>query len=185
VTGVPGINHHEPNVDKCRPARSHSDRSPGSISLFPSLFLIFRSGLRPSPTARFARGEGSAFGRLTGALVSLLSGDALTAFGGGLRSAGSRFSGYGCRSTVLDSTPYGPFRSHRLPDLSSWTGGIVTPVISSQAPHHRLHRPVPRRPLHGLLVAGYWGKPPSCSFPRVSARRVEPGGTRCRPQGSR
>jgi len=45
------------------------------------------ASLRPSPTARFARGEGSACGRLIGALVSLLSGDALTAFGGGLRSA--------------------------------------------------------------------------------------------------
>jgi len=25
-------------------------------------------------------------------------------------------------------------------------------VISSQAPYHRLHRPAPREPLHGLLV---------------------------------
>ena len=45
------------------------------------------------PTARFARGEGSACGGLTGALVSLRSGDALTAFGGGFRSAGRRFPG--------------------------------------------------------------------------------------------
>jgi len=68
VTGVPGINHHEPNVDKCRPARSHSDRSPGSISLFPSLFLIFRSGLRPRPLLAYARFEGSACGGLMGVL---------------------------------------------------------------------------------------------------------------------
>jgi hypothetical protein len=33
---------------------------------------------------------------------------------------------------------------HRLPDLSSWEGGIVTPMISSQASHHQLHRPAPR-----------------------------------------
>ena len=68
MTGVPGINHHEPNVDKCRPARSHSDRSPGSISLFPSLFLIFRSGLRPRPLLAYARFEGSACGGLMGVL---------------------------------------------------------------------------------------------------------------------
>jgi len=43
---------------------------------------------------------------------------------------------------------------HRLPALSSWTGGILTPVISSQVPHHRLHSPAPRGPLHGPLVAG-------------------------------
>ncbi len=29
----------------------------------------------------------------------------------------------------------------------------MTPVISSQAPLHRLHHPAPRGPLHGLLVA--------------------------------
>ena len=46
------------------------------------------SSLRPRPLLTTARCEGSAFGGYTGALVSLYSGDALTAFGGGLRSAG-------------------------------------------------------------------------------------------------
>ena len=43
--------------------------------------------------------------------------------------------------------------SHRLPDLSSWIGGMLTPVISSQAPHHRLLSPATHGPLHGPLVA--------------------------------
>jgi len=42
---------------------------------------------------------------------------------------------------------------HRLPVLSSWIGGTVTPVISSQAPHHRLPSPAPREPFDGTLVA--------------------------------
>jgi len=46
-----------------------------------------RAGLRPSPTARSARSEGSACGGVSRAL-SLRSGDALAALGGGLRSAG-------------------------------------------------------------------------------------------------
>jgi hypothetical protein len=49
------------------------------------------AGLRPRPLLATARCEGSAFGRLAGALVSLRSGDALTAFGSGLRSAGFGF----------------------------------------------------------------------------------------------
>jgi len=73
---------------------------------------------------------------------------------------------------------------HRLPDLSSWTGGIVTPVISSLAPHHRLPGLAPRGPLRGPLVAG-GGEISLLLHPRVSARRVEPGGTRCRSRGSR
>ncbi len=88
MTGVPGINHHEPNVDKCRPARSHSDGSPGSISLFPSLFLIFRSGLRPRPLLAYARFEGSACGGLMRVLYRSAPATPSLSFGGGLRFAG-------------------------------------------------------------------------------------------------
>lgn len=88
MTGVPGINHHEPNVDKCRPARSHSDRSPGSISLFPSLFLFFRSGLRPRPLLAYARFEGSACGWCTVAFYRFAPATPSLSFGGGLRFAG-------------------------------------------------------------------------------------------------
>ena len=77
VTGVPGINHHEPNVDKCRPARSHNDRSPGSISLFPSLFLIFPKRLPASPTARIRSLRGLGLRRVDGGTQMLRSGDAL------------------------------------------------------------------------------------------------------------
>ena len=52
------------------------------------------AGLRPRPLLAAARCEGSAYGGLAGALVSLRSGDALTAFGGGLRFAGLRFPEY-------------------------------------------------------------------------------------------
>ncbi len=88
MTGVPGINHHEPNVDKCQPARSHSDRSPGSISLFPSLFLIFPERPPASPTARIRSLRGLGLRRVDGGPRTLRSGDALTPFGGGLRFAG-------------------------------------------------------------------------------------------------
>ena len=91
---------------------------------------------------------------LTRAFVSLRSGDALTAFGGGLRSAGDRFSEYCRRSTVL-----------RTVSLFSFPGlGIVTPVISSQTPHHRLLSPASHGPFHGPFVAVV-GSSPSCSFP--------------------
>ena len=46
---------------------------------------------------------------------------------------------------------------HRLPALSSRVGGMVTPVISSQAPHHRLHQHAPHGPFHGPLVAANSG----------------------------
>jgi len=49
---------------------------------------------------------------------------------------------------------------------------IGTPVTSSQAPHHRLHCPAPRGPLHGPLVAdvGYpYGKPHHEGVPRRGA----------------
>ena len=54
------------------------------------------------------------------------------------------------------STPLPPVRSARTVSLvfSSRMVGMKTPVISSQAPHHRLRPPAPRGPFHGPLVAG-------------------------------
>ena len=75
-------------------------------------------------------------------------------FGGGLRFAGPWVPGY----LTVDRA------SHRLPVLSSWAGGMWTPVISSQAPHHRLHIPAPRRPFLGPLVA-VAGNPPHARSP--------------------
>ncbi len=65
------------------------------------------------------------------------------------------------------SAPLPPVRSARTVSLvfSSWVVGMKTPVISSQAPHHRLHHPAPRGPFHGPLVAVYRNvNPPSCSI---------------------
>ncbi len=107
-------------------------------------------------------------------LISLRSGDALTAFGGGLRSAGPRI----WVSLTVDRA------SHRLPVLSSENVGTWTPVISSQAPHHRLPCPAPRGPFPRTARRWLLGTF-LMLFPRVSARRVRPGGTRCRPRGSR
>ncbi|HNQ26160.1 MAG TPA: hypothetical protein PKG69_05505 [Methanoregulaceae archaeon] len=53
-----------------------------------------KTTLRPSPTARFARGEGMACGWWSGTQLPLCSGDALTAFDRGLRFACGRLSGY-------------------------------------------------------------------------------------------
>jgi|GEM_PF-2221820 len=53
------------------------------------------------------------------------------------------------------STPLPPVRSARTVSLVSLPALLVlrTPVISSQAPHHRLHHPSPHGPFHGPLVA--------------------------------
>ncbi len=92
-----------------------------------------RSGLRPSPTARFARGEGSACGMLAGALVSLRSGDALTAFGGGLR-----FAGFQCLEIVDGRPCYAPspcflFLGWRESDARDFVAGSSSPAAPSRS----------------------------------------------------
>ena len=53
------------------------------------------------------------------------------------------------------STPLPPVRSARTVSLIFHPCLLAprTPVISSQAPHHRLHHPAPHGPFHGPLVA--------------------------------
>jgi len=113
-------------------------------------------------------------GGLTGDLVSLRSGDALTAFGGGLRFAGSRFQAIGDGRPCFTPSPYSLFLGCWHLDARDFVAGSSSPAAPSRS----------SQTIARTARRCCWD--PTLMFhPRVSARRVEQGGMRYRPWSSR